>query len=157
MCSGTRSVGSRGGRPSCCGATFAALQFVASKPVASPWLGWAVGAYTGAMACSLITVLPGWFKETRPRSLLVGLWLYPPERAAAELANNRLIAFEENVGRQGRMVFLVRASVGLGLAGAIMSTLHLMEGNRTDVERPPAATAGCSGGAAGPGGCGTAP
>ena len=129
------------------GATFAALQFVAEKPVTSRWLPLALIAYGLAMAFSLIAVLPGWFKETKPRSVLLGLWLYPRGRAAAELANNRLVAFEKNVGRQGRLVLLVRASVAAAVVGAMMSTAHLTKGERTDVER---GSAPCS---AGPGGC----
>ncbi len=68
---------------------FAAIQFVAGKDVSSPWLPWALAAYGAAMATSLyVAALPRRFEEVKPRSILLGLWLYPKGRAAAELANN---------------------------------------------------------------------
>jgi len=121
--------------------------------LSSPWLPLAVGAYAAAMVCSLIAVLPGGFEETRPRSLLDGLWLYPPDRAAAELVNNRVSAFEWNETRLHRMVFLVRLGVVLAVFAAILSTLHLTRGDRTDVEKAPSAAGACPGSQA----CGSAP
>lgn len=58
-----------------------------------------------------------------------------PGNAAAELANARLAAIEENVARQARMVRFARASVALVLAGAILSTAHLTQGDRPDAIR----------------------
>jgi hypothetical protein len=134
------------------GATFAALQFVAKESVRSAWLPWAIGAYALAIALSLVAVLPGRFVEIRPRSILVGLWSYPRSRSAAELANNRLVAFEANVERQARIVRLVRASVALAVMGAMLSTAHLTKGERRDGNgRAPAV---CPAGASG---CGTGP
>ena len=134
------------------GASFAALQFVAREPARSGWLPFAVAAYGLAMAFSLIAVLPRGFEDTKPRSLIVGLWLSPRGRAAAELANERLRAFELNVGRQAWMVRFLRASVALAIVGAILSTAHLTKGERTDVERRD--SAGC---ASGSGRCDDAP
>jgi hypothetical protein len=108
---------------------FGALQFVAREPVESGWLPAAVVAYVLAMVCaSALAVLPRRFHEPKPASILVGLWLYPRGRAAAELANNRKVAFEKNVGRQARAVLLLRVSVGLLALGAILSTVHLTQG-----------------------------
>ena len=109
------------------GAAFAALQFVAEKPLSSPWLPLAASAYVGAMACSLIAVLPGSFQEIEPNAVVLGLWFYQPDLAAAELANNRLFAFNLNEARRRRIVFLVRVAVVLAVLGAILSTLHLTE------------------------------
>ncbi|MFP5316676.1 MAG: hypothetical protein ACLGI2_00065 [Acidimicrobiia bacterium] len=115
------------------GAVFAAIQFVAGKDLSSPWLSWALGAYGVAMATSLcVAALPRRFEEVKPRSIVVGLWLYPKGRAAAELANNRLKAFEQNVKRQGLMILIVRVSVAFAIAGAILSVLHLTRGDSTN-------------------------
>jgi hypothetical protein len=107
------------------GAATGALLFVAKEDVSGPWLTPALAAFAGSIACSLVAVLPSRFKELRARSLVVGLWLRSPGNAAAEIANARLAAIEENVVRQARMVRFARASVALVLAGVILSTLHL--------------------------------
>ena len=135
------------------GASFAALQFVAGEERRSGWLPLALGAYGLAMLFSLIAVLPRAFEETKPRSLLLGLWWYPRGRAAAELANERLRAFDLNVDRQARMVGLLRASVAVAIAGAMMSTAHLTKGERTNVDRA-GSSASCTAGASS---CSTAP
>ena len=67
------------------GVAFAAIQYIAEKPVRSAFLPWAIGAYVAAMLCSLIAMWPRRFEELKPRSLLTGLWLWPRGLAAAEL------------------------------------------------------------------------
>ena len=115
------------------GAATGALLFVAKEDVTSPWLVPAVVAFAGSIACSLIAVLPSRFEELGARALVVGLWLRSRGNAAAELANARLVAIEENVVRQARMVRFARGSVALILAGAILSTIHLTQGDRPHV------------------------
>jgi hypothetical protein len=95
------------------GAATGALLFVAKEDVNSPWLVPALAAFAGSIACSLIAVLPSRFEELGARALVVGLWLRSRGNAAAELANARLAAIEENVARQARMVRFARASVAL--------------------------------------------
>ena len=86
-----------------------ALQFVASRPIESRWLPIALAFYGRAMlGAGAVAVLPRRFEEPKPASMLNGLWLYPRGRAAAELANNRKLAFEQNVPRQARCVMLIR-------------------------------------------------
>jgi hypothetical protein len=123
------------------GAATGALLFVAKEDVASAWLVPAMATFAGSIACSLIAVLPNRFEELGARPLVVGLWLRSRGNAAAELANARLAAIEENVVRQGRMVRFARASVVLILAGAIFSTIHLTQGDRPDVVRTEQPTA----------------
>ena len=119
------------------GAALTAIQFVAREAVRSGWLSWAVAAYVGAMACAVLVVVPRRFEELKPRSLIVGLWLYERGRSTAELANNRLVAFETNVRRQGRRMWLVRASIVLLVVGAILSAEHLARGVRTNAGQSP--------------------
>jgi len=120
------------------GAATGALLFVAKENVTSEWLVPALLTFAGSIVCSLVAVLPSRFEELQARSLVVGLWLRSQGNAAAELANNRLVAIEQNVQRQARVVKLVRCSVALSLFGAALSTIHLTHGDRPDDERPPA-------------------
>jgi hypothetical protein len=117
------------------GAATGALLFVAKADVTSGWLVPAVATFAGSIACALVAVLPSRFEELQARSLVVGLWLRSRGNAAAELANNRLVAIEENVKRQARFVLYVRCSVALILLGAALSTVHLTQGDRSDVDR----------------------
>jgi hypothetical protein len=109
---------------------FAALQFVAGERVDSDWLPPALGAYGAAMVCAgAIALLPRRFDEPKPMTMLVGLWMYPRGRASAELANNRRVAFEKNLPRQALRVWVLRVSVAFLVAGAILSTVHLTQGD----------------------------
>ena len=135
------------------GAATGALLFVAKEDLTSVWLGPALVAFAGSIVCALVAVLPSRFEELRARALVVGLWLRSRGNAAAELANNRLVAIEENVARQGRLVGFVRGSVVLALLGAALSTFHLTQGDRTDVERPERPAACRTSGAASANGC----
>lgn len=124
------------------GAALTAVQFVAKERVRSYWLVVAVIAYCTAISAALCAVLPRAFDEVGPRSMLVGLWLFPRGRAAAELANNRYVAYQANARRHGRRVDCVRVAIVALIAGAIMSVVHLTEGARTDAGRT---TANCAG------------
>lgn len=115
------------------GAALTAVQFVAKEPVRSYWLPAAVVAYATAMGAGLFAVLPRAFDEIGPRSMLVGLWLFPRGRAAAELANNRYVAYQANARRHGRRVDCVRVAIVALIAGGIMSVVHLTEGVRPHV------------------------
>lgn len=128
------------------GASTGALLFVAKEDVTSGWLIPALAAFAGSIGCALVAVLPSRFEELQARSLIVGLWLRSRGNAAAELANNRLAAIEQNVTRQARLVTFVRCSVALALAGAALSTIHLTQGDRPDDGRP----AACADAAASP-------
>lgn len=68
--------------------------------------------------------------------MLIGLWLYPRGRAAAELANNRLAAYEMNVQRHGRRVAAVRVSVVALVLAAILSVAHLTQGAELMSDKP---------------------
>jgi hypothetical protein len=112
------------------GAALTAVQFVVREPVRSYWLPPTVGAYVAAMIFGLLTVMPRVFDETGPKAMLTGLWLYPRGRAAAELANNRLLAYEGNLKRHRWRLFWLRLSLLAVVVGAIMSVIHLTEGVR---------------------------
>ncbi len=118
------------------GAALAGVQFIAKEPFRSYWLPLAVGSYLAAIGAGLLAVLPQVFHETGPRPMLIGLWLYPRGRAAAELANNRLAAYEMNVKRHGRRVAAVRVSVVALVLAAILSVAHLTQGARTVSDKP---------------------
>lgn len=139
------------------GAALTAVQFVAKEPVTSYWLPAAVLAYCAAMGAAFFAVVPRAFDEIGPRSMLVGLWLYPRGRAAAELANNRFVAYQANAKRHGMRVDCVRVAIVALMAGATLSVVHLTQGDRTDAGRTPTGCASVAATSAGTTGCSTGP
>jgi hypothetical protein len=110
-------------------AAFAALQFVARADVESDWLPAAIATYAVSMLCAgAIAAIPRRHDEMSPAAIVKGLWWHTRGRAAAELANNRRVAFEKNVSRQKWLTLALCVSVGLLALGAILSGVHLSQG-----------------------------
>ncbi|MEY2446654.1 MAG: hypothetical protein QOH79_130 [Acidimicrobiaceae bacterium] len=114
------------------GAAIAAVQFVAKEPVRSYWLPASVSAYAVAIVLALVALRPRAFDEVGGHAMLVGLWAYPRGRAAAELANNRVWALTKNAERQTGRIRWLWASIAVLLLAAMMSVVHLTQGERID-------------------------
>lgn len=117
------------------GAALALIQFVAREPVDSWWLPPALGPYTTAGLAALVIVLPRRFEELGPENVLRKVWWWTLPDAASYLANARLSAIKANVEHQAAKVRWLRLSVVLLLLGAMMSAVHLTQGERDDGER----------------------
>jgi hypothetical protein len=118
------------------GLSVGAAQFMANTDAEQFTRGAAFLAYAVAAVAGLLVVAPAPFSELKPRSMLVGLWRYPEERAAAELANSRLKIFEANVHRQGKMVLRLRVAMIALVVGAALSVVALGVGRESDVRGP---------------------
>jgi hypothetical protein len=118
------------------GAALALVQFVAREPVDSGWwLPAALAAYLLSAAAALRVVLPRRFEELGAERVLRKVWWWSLPDTAGYLSNARRHVIELNVDHLAFKVRWLRVSIGLLIAAAILSAVHLTQGERDERER----------------------
>ena len=115
------------------GVSVTAAQFIASRSYRSGFLPLAMGAYVVAIGCSLVVAALRNHHEVDPAKFVNTLWQAPYDYAVTELVAHYNRNFKINRKRARWRQWVWWGSAGALAIGAIMSVLHVTQG---DVVKP---------------------